>query len=124
MASGCENDVVDLDQNLIYMHQKQRQEKLQTQSDPLPKESTLRFPSTGWSTSLQRMPLFTKAEMDLHVSWSGKNIDQSKQSHAVPTSVRKAKTFLEDENLKDTVAASDNEFFFIKCLCHHSFKKN
>ena len=38
--------------------------------------------------------------------------------------MRKAKTFLEDEYLKDVVAASDNEYFFFQCLCHHSFKKN
>ena len=61
--------------------------------------------------------------MDLHVSKSGKNIDQSKQSHTVPTSMRKAKTFFEDEYLKDVVAASDSEYFFFQCLCHHSFKK-
>ena len=75
VASGRDKDVVDPDENLIYTRQKQRQEKLQTSTDPLLKESTVRFPSTGWSTSLQRMPLFTKAEMDLHVSKSGKIID-------------------------------------------------
>ena len=112
MAPGRDKDVVDPDKNLIYTRRKQRQEKLQTRNDPLLKESTVRFPSTGWSTSLQRMPLFTKAEMDLHVSQSGKNIDRSKQRHTVPTSMRKAKTFLEDEYLKDVVAASDNEYFF------------
>ena len=123
MASGRDKDVVDPDENLIYARRKQRQEKLQTPNDPLLKESTVRFPSTGWSTSLQRMPLLTKAEMDLHVSRSGKHIDRSKQSHTVPTLSMK-KAFLEDEYLKDVVAASDNEYFFFQCLCHHSFKKN
>ena len=65
---------------------------------------------------LQRMPLFTKAEMDLHVSQSWKNIDRSKQSHTVPTSMRKAKTFLEDEYLKDIVAASAAISFFNVCV--------
>ena len=65
---------MDLDENLIYMRRKQRQEKIKTRNDPLVKESTVRFPSTGWSTSLQRMPLFTKAEMDLRVSQSGKTL--------------------------------------------------
>ena len=55
MASGRDKDVVDPDKNLIYTRRKQRQEKLQTRNDPLLKESTVRFPSTGWSTSLQRM---------------------------------------------------------------------
>lgn len=76
MASGRDRDV-DPDGNLIYTHRKERQEKLQTWNDPLLKESTVRFPLTGWSTSLQRMPLFMKAEMDLHVSQSGKNINGS-----------------------------------------------
>ena len=52
----------------------------------------------------------------LSVSQSGKNIDWSKQSYAVPTSMRKAKTFLEDEYLKSIVAASDNEYFFNICI--------
>jgi len=123
VASGRDKDVVDPDENLIYTRRKQRQEKSQTRNDPSLKESTVKFPSTGWSTSLQRMPLFTKAEMDLYVSQSGKNIDRSKQSDTVPTSMRKAQTFLEDEYLKDIVAASDNDYFFFQCLCHHSFKK-
>ena len=72
VVSGRDKDVVDPDQNLIYTRRKQRQKQLQTQSDPLPKKSTVKFPSTGWSTSLQRMPLFTKAEMDLQVSQYGK----------------------------------------------------
>jgi len=105
------------------MHQKKRQEKLQTQNDLLLKESTVRFSLTEWSTSLQPMPLFMKAEMDLHLSQSGKNTDQSKQSHTVPTSMRKAKMFIEEKYLKDLVAASDNESFFFQCLCLHNFQK-
>ena len=123
MVSGRDKNVVDPGQNLIYTRRKQREEQLQTQSDPLPKESTVKFSSTGWSTSLQRMLLFTKEEMDLHVSQSGKNIDRNKQNYAVPASMRKAKTFLEDEFLTDIVPASDNELVYFKCLCHHSFKK-
>ena len=69
------------------------------------------------------MPLFMKAEMDSHLSQSGKNTDQSKQSHTVPASMKKAKMFLEDKYLKDIVAASDNEYFFFQCLCLRSFQK-
>ena len=37
--------------------------------------------------------------------------------------MRKAKTFLEDEYLKDILAASkDYEYFFFQCLCHRNFK--
>ena len=63
---------MDPDENIIYTRRKQRQEKLETRNDPLVKESTVRFPSTGWSTSLQRMSLLTKTEIDLHFSQSGK----------------------------------------------------
>ncbi|CAH3034496.1 unnamed protein product [Pocillopora meandrina] len=63
-------------------------------------------------------------KMDLHISKSGKNFDRNKQNHAVPTSMKKAKTFLDDEYLKDLTCASDDQYFYFKCLCYHSFKKN
>ena len=113
---------MDPDKNLIYSRRKARQEQL-AQSDAMPEESTVKFPSAGWSTSLQRMPLFTRAEMDLHISKPGKNFDRNKQNHAVPTSMKKAKTFLDDEYLKDFTCASDDQYFYFKCLCYHSFKK-
>ena len=62
---------MDPDKNLIYTRRKARQEQL-AQSDAMPEESTVKFPSAGWPTSLQRMPLFTRAEMDLHISKSEK----------------------------------------------------
>ena len=113
---------MDPDKNLIYTRRKARQEQL-AQSDAMPEESTVKFPSAGWSTSLQRMPLFTRAEMDLHISKSGKNFDRNKQNHAVPTSMKKAKTFLDDEYRRDLTCASDDQYFYFKCLCYHSFKK-
>ena len=61
--------------------------------------------------------------MNNHIAKSGKNIDSSK-SHSVPTSVRKATTFLKDEYLKNLSAASDNNYFYFRCQCHHSFRKN
>lgn len=122
VASGRDKDVVDPDKDLLYTRRKERQEQL-AQSDAMPEERTVKFPSAGWSTNLQRMPLFTRAEMDLHISKSGKNLDKNKQNHAVPTSMKKAKTFLVDEYLKDLTCASDDHYFFFKCLCYHSFKK-
>ncbi|CAH3146894.1 unnamed protein product [Pocillopora meandrina] len=96
VASGRDKDVVDPDKNLIYTRRKQRfQPSRFDRDDAIPEESTVKFPSAGWSTSLQRMPLFTRAEMDLHISKSGKNFDRNKQNHAVPTSMKKAKTFLD-----------------------------
>ena len=69
------------------------------------------------------MPFFIRAEMNNHIAKSGKNIDSSK-SHSIPTIVRKATMFLNDESLKNLPAASDNTYFYLCCQCHHSFKKN
>ena len=39
----------------------------------------IKFPTDGWSSSLLRMPMFTRAEMKMHTLKSGKHIDpQSK----------------------------------------------
>ena len=82
------------------------------------------YPTNGWSTSLRRMPLFTRAEMNLHISKSGKSFDPHSKNHTVPTCLRRAKTFLDDEYLKDVLATSDTKHFYFKCLCYHSYKKN
>ena len=60
--------------------------------------SPVKYPDNRWSTSLTKMPMFPKAEMNEHVTRSGKHI-VNKDHHSVPTSMRKAKTFLEDEYL-------------------------
>ena len=52
--------------------------------------------------------------MDLHISKFGKNFDRDKSSHAVPTSMKKAKTFLDDEYLRDLTCASDEQYFCFK----------
>ena len=61
--------------------------------------------------------------MNNHIAKSGENVDSSK-SHSVPTSVRKATTLLNDEYLKNLSAASDNNYCYFRCQCHHSFRKN
>ena len=70
------------------------------------------------------MPFFTRAEMNEHIAKSGKNVDSHAKNHSVPTSVRKATTFLQDKYLKEILVASDDTFFYFKSLCHHSFRKN
>lgn len=70
------------------------------------------------------MPLFTRGEMNRHIEQSGKNLGSFSKIHTVPTSPRKAKTFLEDEYLKEIQAASDDHYFYFKSLCYHSFKKS
>ena len=84
---------------------------------------TVKYPTDGWSTSLEKMPMFTRAEMNEHIARSGKNISDI-QNHSVPTSLRKAKTFLEDEYLREINAASDDCCFYFQAKCCHSFRKN
>ena len=57
---------------------------------------------------------------------SRKHINPHSKSHSVPTSMRKAKTFLEDEYLylNDLSVTSDQVHFFCKSKCHRSFRKN
>ena len=61
--------------------------------------------------------------MNEHIVRSGKNISD-KEHHSVPTSLRKAKTFLEDEYLREIIAASDERCFYLQSKCCHSFRKN
>ena len=84
---------------------------------------SVKYPSDGWSTSLEKMPMFTWAEMNEHIARSGKSISNI-QHHSVPTSLRKAKTFLEDEYLREITAASDDRCFYFQAKCCHSFRKN
>ena len=67
--------------------------------------------------------MFTRAEMNEHIARSGKRISDI-QNHSVPTSLRKAKTFLEDEYLREVNAASDDSCFYFQAKCCHSFRKN
>ena len=69
------------------------------------------------------MPFFSRVEMNNHIVKSGKNIDSS-SNHSVPTGVQKATRFLNDEYLKALSAASDSNYFYFRCQCHHSFRKN
>ncbi|CAH3041498.1 unnamed protein product [Pocillopora meandrina] len=62
--------------------------------------------------------------MNDHISKSGKRIDPTSKAHSVPTSIRKATTFLDDEYLKGISAASDDNYFYFRSHCYHSFRKN
>ena len=82
-----------------------------------------KYPTDRWSMSLEKMPIFTAAEMNEHIAWSGKSISNI-QHHSVPTSLRKVKTFLKDEYLREITAASDDHCFYFQVKCCHSFRKN
>jgi len=123
ISSGQDKNIVDPDPNKVHFKRKQSQSQLQAVVVSKPATS-VKYPNDGWSTSLEIMPSFSRAEMNLHITKTGKQIDPSVSHHSVPTGLRKAKTFLEDEYLKDIQTASDANFFYFKCQCHHSFRKN
>jgi len=83
----------------------------------------VKYPSDGWGKSLERMPAFTRAEMNQHVANSGKRVANT-EHHSIPTNLRKAKTFLQDEYLKEIEANSDQRYFYLRAKCYHSFKKS
>ena len=94
--------------------------KLPTERSP--HTSTPKYPSDGWEKSLQRMPPFTRAEMNQHIKRSGKRVGNT-DHHSIPANLRKAKTFLKDEYLEDIVANSDQRYFYLRAKCYHSFRK-
>lgn len=120
---------MDPDPNGLYTKRKQQRIGIGaassvTDGDAHNKERlTVDYPTDGWSTSLEKMPMFTRAEMNEHIARSGKNISDI-QNHSVPTSLKKAKTFLEDEYLREINAASDDCCFYFQAKCCHSFRKN
>lgn len=70
----------------------------------------------------QAYPFFTRPEMGKHIARSGKNIG-NKDHHYVPTPLRKAKTFLEDEYLHEIIATRDDKCFYFKAKCCHNYRK-
>ncbi|XP_073237731.1 uncharacterized protein [Porites lutea] len=121
IRSGKDKQIIDPDPHKIYSRRKQKQGT----SSELVKESTAaaEFPTTGWGTSLEKMPMFTRLQMNHHVLKSGKTIGNI-DHHTVPTGLVKARRFLDDEYLEDIECASDSKYFFFKGKCCHSFRKN
>ena len=125
--SGRDKYIVDPDKDKIYTKRKQRrialnepsEEPNTKQAKPTPFQPV--YPSSGWSNDLKRMPFFTRAEINLFISNSGKN---STYTPCVQSNFRKATAFLQDEYLKNIYSNSDNKYFYIKSQCHHSFRKN
>lgn len=69
------------------------------------------------------MPFFSRAEMDKFVALTGKSLGCAGKK-SVPTGLKKATTFLKDEYLKEIESYSDEIYFFMRCKCYHSFRKN
>lgn len=80
IRTGRDRNIVDPDPNRIYTKRKEHKDASDgnssraATSDSRPEPS---FPSDGWSSDIKRMPFFTRAEMNNHISKSGKNIDSS-----------------------------------------------
>lgn len=125
IASGRDQLIVDPDPNKIYTKRKAREcsISLPDSSSQNKASAGVKYPSTGWGKALEKLPLFTKAEMKKHIENSGKKMG-SVEHHSVPTSLKRAKTFLQDEYLKDIEANDDEHYFYFKCKCLHSYKKH
>ena len=121
ITSGQDKMVVDPDKDKIYTKRKTRLSNLPAERSP--ETPAPKYPSDGWGKSLERMPPFSRAEMNQHIASSGKKVGNA-DNHSIPTNLRKVKTFLRDEYLKDIEANSDQRYFYLRAKCYHSFRKN
>ena len=128
IRTGRDKNVLDPSPHKVYSRRKesenQRKELESTNRNETAKER-VKFPDdeNEWSSSLETIPLFTRAHMDNHIKKSGKNI-ANKEHHSIPTGLRKAKTFLEDEYLESIRCSHDQSYFYVKANCCLSFRKN
>ena len=121
IRTGKDKNIIDPDPDKIYSR---RKERVSTSTDVGDQDSvSVQFPSVGWGTSLDKMPMFTRVEMNRHIMKSGKSI-ANKDHHTVPTGLVKAQRFLDDEYLEEIQCTSDQRYFFFQSKCCHSFRKN
>jgi len=122
---GRDQIIVDPDPDSAFSKRKDRLDKTKGDNSGIcATQIPFSLPSDDWSADVQQMPFFTHAEMNLHISKSGKRIDPTSKAHSIPTSIRKATTFLNGEYLKSISAASDENYFYFQSNCSHSFRKN
>ena len=93
MKSGRDQMVIDPDPDEIYTKRKKRIVNVMMSSTPSSSPS-VKYPNDGWGNSLERMPSFTRAEMNQHITNSGK------KSREHPTSFYSNK-FKKGENFFD-----------------------
>ena len=67
---------------------------------------SVEFPRSGWSTSLAKLPMFIRVEMNNHVVKFGKSI-ANKDDHTDSNGLIKARRFLDDGYLEDVECTSD-----------------
>ena len=89
IEAGKDKNIVDPDPSGLYTKRKQqRSSKDVSQSQDEETTSSVTYPIDGWGTSLSRLPVFTRGEMNEYIARSGKNIG-NKDHHSVPTTLRK-----------------------------------
>ena len=119
MKSGRDQMVIDPDPDEIYTKRKKRIVNVMMSSTPSSSPS-VKYPNDGWGNSLERMPSFARAEMNQHITNSGKKVASIKH-HSIPTNLKKAKTFLTGQYLKDIEATSGQRHFYFRAKCYQSF---
>lgn len=131
MEANITHLLVDPDENVIYTRRKRQllggqdnstNPNLPPVDEPPHNTKKVAFPANGWGTSLEKSPLFTRAEMDRHISKSAKKHNNSADNHTLPTGLRKAKGFLADEYLHEIQTYHDERYFYYRAKCFHSFK--
>ena len=65
LRTGKDKDVVDPDPDKIYSRRKERSSTTTNISSE--DGVSVQFPVDGWSTSLEKMPMFTRLEMNFHI---------------------------------------------------------
>ena len=102
---GKDGFLVDPDPDLIYPKRKLAKQNESAATNTATSSvitfstaNNFSFPQHGWGINFEKMPLFTKAEMDRFISNSGKRLGST--HHSVPTSWRKGKTFWKTNILK------------------------
>jgi len=66
----CDQMVIDPDLNEIYTKRKNRIVNVMISSTPSSSPS-VKYPNDGWGNSVERMPSFTRPEMNQHIASSG-----------------------------------------------------
>ena len=87
VKSGRDQIVIDPDPDEIYTKRKKRIANVMMSSTPSSSPS-VKYPNDGWGNSLERMTSFTRAEMNQHITNSGKKV-ASIHHHSIPTNLKK-----------------------------------
>lgn len=95
---------------------KQKQHKstdLSSSNVPDNHQRNASYLNSGWGISIENKLMFTQTELNRDIIRPGKNIG-NKDHHSVPTTLHKAKTFIEDENLHEIQGTGDQQCFYFK----------